>query len=429
MKSLSRLAAIFCATLLSSHATTVDLATTLRLAGGNPIDLELARNQVRQAEAKYAETRMKFFPWFTVGAAYNRLDGNFQDAPGDILDVSKQSYQGRLGLVAELRIGEAIYQSLAAKQRAAAAGHALETTRQTLVAEAATAYFDLLRAQAALQVNEQSKKLASDYESQITAAVSAGIVPEVDQYRAQAQALRNELATRKALEAIQLASARLCEMLRLPDGLDLRGQDAELIPLDYTAPDTPIGEQVRRAFDQRPELRSREALREAAATERQATVTAPLIPDLSLHANAGRLGGGKDGATGNFNGSDDLLVGLGWRIGPGGLFDQARIASADANEMAEGILLEKARLRISREVLEAIARLRSVSSQLTTTRKLLEASEKAYTLCRDRSTSGIGGVVETLRAEEDLNFARLAWFGLTTSYNHAQIALRRATGG
>ncbi len=429
MKKLFLIAILGSLSISNSSAITIDLATTLRLAGGNAIDLELARNQVRLAEAKYAETRMKFFPWFTVGANYRRLDGNTQDTAGTISDVSKQSYQAGLGVVAELRLGEVIYQSLAAKQRAAAAGHAVESARQIVVAEAAACYFDLLRAQAAMQVNEQSKKLASDYENQITSAVSAGIVAEADQYRAQAQALRHELATRKSLEDIQIASARLCEILRLPDGLDLRGQDAELMPLHYMAPETSIGEQVRRAMDHRPELRSREALREAARTDREATVKAPLIPDLWLRANAGGLGGGKNGSTGNFDESSDLAVGLGWRIGPGGLFDKSRIDSAAVSEASEDLLLEKARLRISREVLEAIARVRSLDSRLGTIHKLLEASEKAYQLSLDRGTSGVGGVLETLRAEEDLSFARLAWFEMTADYNKAQIALRRATGG
>jgi outer membrane protein TolC len=412
----------------AGESSTIDLATALRLAGAKPVDLELARNQVRQAEAKYAEARNKFFPWFTVGAGYRRLDGNTQDTPGNISDVSKQSYQAGLGVVAELRLGEAIYQSLAAKQRAAAANHAVESVRQNLLAETSAAYFNLLRAQAALKVSEQSKSLAADYEKQVTAAVAAGVAFEADQYRAQAQALRHEIASRKAFEDIQIASARLCETLRLPNGLDLRGMDSELVPLDYTSPSAALGEQVRRALEKRPELRSREAMLAAARAETDGAVKGPLIPDLSLRANTGGLGGGPDGDTGNFDDSTEFMLGVGWRIGPGGLFDRARVESARAAETSEDILLEKTRLRITREVLEAVARVRSVDARLATVRKLLEATEKAYQLSLDRGTTGIGGVLETLRAEEDLSFARLAWFDLVTEYNKAQIALRRACG-
>jgi outer membrane protein TolC len=424
-----RLLSIIAIAPVLASAETVDLATALRLGGANNLDVELARNTVRQAEAKHAETRSRLFPWFTVGAGYRRLDGNTQDTPGNITDVSKQSYQGGLGVVADVRIGEAIYQSLAAKQRATAASHALESARRNLNAEISAAYFNLLKAQAAMRVNEQSKSLTADYENQVTAAVAAGVAFEADQFRARAQVLRHDLATRKALEDIQLASARLCELLRLPGGLDLRGADHELVPLDFTPPDANLKEMVGRALDRRPELRSREAMLEAARLDTEATVKGPLIPDLSLRANTGGLGGGKNGATGNFDDSSEFIVGLGWRFGPGGIFDSARIASAQSAREQESILLEKTRLRITREVLEAIARVRSIDARLATTRRLLEASEKSWQLSRDRGATGVGGVLETLRAEEDLSFARLAWFELVADYNKAQAELRRACGG
>ena len=418
--------ALFAPALLS--AETIDLATALRLSGANNLDVELAKNTVRQAEAKHAETRNKFFPWFTVGAGYRRLDGNTQDTPGNISDVSKQSYQGGVGVVGEVRIGEAIYQNLSAKQRAMAAGHALESVRRNLYNEVSATYFDLLKAQAAMRVSEQSKSLAADYETQVTAAVAAGVAFEADQYRAQAQSLRHDLATRKALEDIQLASAKLCELLRLPNGLDLRGTDAELVPLDFIKPDTTLSTQVRRALDLRPELRSREAMLEAARLDTEATVKAPLIPDLSLRATTGGLGGGKNGSTGDFDDSSEVIVGIGWRFGPGGIFDHARTATAQTLQDQESVLLEKARLRITREVLEAMAKVRSIDTRLATTHKLLEATEKTYQLSRDRGATGVGGVLETLRAEEDLSFARLAYFDLVAEYNKAQAALRHASG-
>lgn len=426
-----RLIAIAWTVSAMAHAettATIDLATALRLAGANNPDVELARNAVRQAEAKHAEIRNKFFPWFTVGAGYHRLDGNTQDVVGNITSVSKQSYQAGLGVVAELRLGEAIYQSLAARQRTTASRHLLESVRHNLCAEAAAAYFDLLNAQAAMRVNEQAKTLAADYEAQVTAAVAAGIAFEGDQFRAQAQTLRHDLSIRKSLEDIQVASARLCEILRLPNGLNLRGVDNELVPLELSPKDASLSTQVGRALDHRPEIRSREALLEAARLDTEATVKGPLVPTVSLLATGGGLGGGKNNSTGDFDNSSELIFGLGWRFGPGGIFDTARIASARTVQEGESVLLDKTRLLVTREVLEATARVRSADSRLATSRKLLEATEKAYRLSRDRGATGVGGVLEILRAEEDLNFARLAWFELVAGYNKAQADLRRASG-
>lgn len=411
------------------RAETIDLATALRLSGANNLDVELARNRVRQAEAKHAETRNKFFPWFTVGTGYRRVDGNTQDILGDVVDVSKQNYQAGVGVVGEIRFGEAIYQNLAAKQRAVAASHALESMRRSLYADVSTTYFNLLKAQAVMRVSEQSKSLATDYETQVTAAVVAGVAFEADQYRAQAQSLRHDLVTRKALEDIQLASAKLSELLRLPNGLDLRGVDGELVPLDFVFPDATLSSQVSRAFDRRPELRSHEAMLEAARLDTEATVKAAWVPDLSLRANAGGLGGGKNNSTGNFDDSSEIVLGVGWRFGPGGIFDRARTATAQTVLDQESILLEKTRQRITREVIECMAKVRSLDARLATTHQLLAATEKTYQLSRDRGATGVGGVLETLRAEEDLSFARLAYFDLVAEYNKAQAALRLASGG
>ena len=167
---------------------------------------------------------------------------------------------------------------------------------------------------------------------------------------------------------------------------------------------------------------------EAARSDTAAAINGPLVPDLSLRANTGGLGGGKNTSSGNFGGTSEFMLGVGWRIGPGGLFDQARTESAHASEAAAHLLLDKTRLRVSREVIEAMARVRSIDARLATTRKLLELSEKTYHLSRDRGATGVGGVLETLRAEEDLSFARLTWFELVAEYNKAQANLRRALG-
>ena len=128
------------------------------------------------------------------------------------------------------------------------------------------------------------------------------------------------------------------------------------MPLNLSPPTASLGSQVRLALEHRPELRNREALLEAARSDTAAAINGPLVPDLSLRANTGGLGGGKNTRSGNFGGTSEFMLGVGWRIGPGGLFDQARTESAHASEAAAHLLLDKTRLRVSREVIEAMAR-------------------------------------------------------------------------
>lgn len=411
----------------SSLAETIDLSTALRLGGTQNLDLQLIRNSIRQAQASHAESQKKFFPWITTGIEYRRHDGNIQDVIGEVSEVNKQSYQAGAAIVGELRLGEAIYQSLAAKQRVTASRYALAAANRNLAADITAAYFDLLKAQATASVCQQSKQLSAQFLSQISAAVTAGIAFEADQYRAQIQSLRHDLSIRKAQEDIDLASSRLANLLSLPATTHLRGVDAQLVPIHLIDPNSSLSQLIHSALDHRPELRSREAMLAAAQANSDLTTKGALIPNLSLRASSGGLGGGRNHQTGNFDDSSELVLGIGWRIGAGGLFDQSRIESSLAAEQSEKILLEKTRQRITREVIDSLSRLRSIQHRLQTAKSLLDASEKAYQLSLQRNTTGVGNVLETLRSEEDLSFSRLLWFDLVAEYNKSQSTLHLAT--
>lgn len=406
----------------------INLATALRLAGANHLDIEAARVSLQTARAQYADTRRKFFPWLSVGTSYHRTAGNLQDIPGNVTEESKNNYQAGIGVAAELRIGEVIYQNLSAKQRARAAEHQVDAAKNLSTAQVTQAYFRLLRAQASLQVSQQSRVLAGDYETQLAAAVKAGVAFEADQLRAQVQTFRHDLMIRKTQEDVETASAKLCEMLRLPNGLSLRGDTGELTPLTYVSADATLTSLVTTALNQRPELRSREAMLAAAKTDAEGTRKAPYYPDLTVRGFVGGFGGGFNSHTGNFDDTADGVIGLGWRIGPGGLFDSQRSATANSLADQESVLVEKTRQRITREVLESVAAARSLRDRRAIAEKLLASAEKAYALTRERGKQGIGGVMETLRSEEDLSFARLAYFDLITESNIAQIQLRYALG-
>ncbi len=406
----------------------INLATALRLAGANHLDIEAARVSLQTARAQYADTRRKFFPWLSVGTSYHRTAGNLQDIPGNVTEESKNNYQAGISVAAELRIGEAIYRNLSAKQRAKAAEHQVDAARNQSVAQVTQAYFRLLRAQASLQVSQQSRVLAGDYETQLAAAVKAGVAFEADQLRAQVQTFRHDLMIRKTQEDVETASAKLCEMLQLPNGLSLRGDTGELTPLTYVSPDASLSSLVTTALNQRPELRSREAMLAAAKTDAEGTRKAPYYPDLTLRGFVGGFGGGFNSSTGNFDDTADGVIGLGWRVGSGGLFDTQRSTTANSLADQETVLVEKTRQRITREVLESVSSTRSLRDRRAIAEKLLASAEKAYALTRERGKQGIGGVMETLRSEEDLSFARLAYFDLITESNIAQTQLRYALG-
>jgi len=115
----------------------IDLPTTLRLAGAQNLDVQIARERLTEAKANHAAAVAQFFPWISPSFVYRQHDDKLQDSPGNIIDVHKYSYEPGALLAARVDIGDALYKSLAAKQLVKAADNALEAQRQDSIITAA----------------------------------------------------------------------------------------------------------------------------------------------------------------------------------------------------------------------------------------------------------------------------------------------------
>ena len=125
----------------------IDLPTALRLAGAQNLDIQLAQERLREAQANRQSALEQFFPWISAGAAYHRRDGVAQAVPaGTISDAHFQSYNPGAAVTAQMDLGDAIYKSLAAKQLVKASDQALEAQRQDSMLSAAQGYFELAKA-------------------------------------------------------------------------------------------------------------------------------------------------------------------------------------------------------------------------------------------------------------------------------------------
>ena len=186
---------------------------------------------------------------------------------------------------------------------------------------------------------------------------------------------------------------------------------------------------LTRALVSRPELKQGQALAEAARDNKNGTVYGPLIPSIGAQAFGGGLGGGRNGDTGNFGPQEDYAIGIGWRIGPGGLLDFSRQRSAKARLSSARIGTEKIRDEISRQVVEAFNRLQSQADQISTARRGLAAADEALRLARQRQEFAVGVVLENILAEQDLTRARTDYLLAIAEYNKSQYALSKAVGG
>ncbi len=406
----------------------INLASALRLAGAQNLDVKLAGEKVALAEAEHRLARQQFFPWLTVGAGWRGHQENIQTVDGLVIDAEKSALDLGAAIKAQVDLGEAYYRNLAARQLVKAATHASEAQRQDSVHAAALAYFDLVRAHANVDVSAESVRITQDYGTQVKRAVEAGIGFAGDAYRIETQLEANRLAEQQARETRRIAAARLAQILHLDPAIELVPAETSPLPLEIESAAAPLDRFVQRALAQRPELRMSEAQREAARQARDGAKYAPLVPSVVGQYSYGGLAGGRGNEISNFGETSDYGLGLSWRIGPGGLFDRGRIEANESRLRSAVLEGEKLRDEIVRQVVDSYTRVRSLREQMAMARRALTSGQKTLELSKDRKEFGVGVVAETIQSEQDLTRARRDYFGAVAEYDKAQFTLRRSIG-
>ncbi|MDE3067468.1 MAG: TolC family protein [Verrucomicrobiota bacterium] len=408
----------------------IDLPTALRLAGAQSLDVRIARDQLKEAQANRASALENFFPWLAPGVAYHRRDGVAQAVPaGTISDARFQSYAPGATVTAQVDLGDAIYTSLAARQLAAAASHSFDAQRQDAVLAAAQGYFDLAKAKALVGAAGETLRIAQNYQNQLQEAVAAGIAFKGDELRAQTETEHDQLLLRRAAEQQRVAAARLAQILHLDATVELVPKESDLAPLALVETNAALDTLARQALRNRPELQQGRALTLAARDAKNGATYGPLVPTIGAQYFGGALGGGPDSGSDNLGPESDLFAGVSWRIGPGGLFDFGKIHSSRARLDAARAEEEKIHDQILREVVEARTRADSLLDQLATAQTNLATADETLRLTQQRKEFGVGVVLENIQAQQELARARADYLNIVAEYDKAEYGLSRAIGG
>jgi outer membrane protein TolC len=408
----------------------IDLPTALRLAGAQNLDVQIARERLREAEANRASALEQFFPWVSPGVGYHRRDGVAQAVPSGIIsDAHYQSYAPGATLTAQVALGDAIYNSLASRQLVKASDQGLEAQRQDSAFNAARAYFDLAKAKALIEVVKETLRISQDYQQQLHTAVASGIAFKGDELRVQTQGKQIEISLRQAFEQQRQSGVALALLLHLDPKLELVSLETGLAQLTLFEPESPLDSLVARALVSRPELKQSQAMLVAADDANQGAIYGPLIPSIGAQVFGGGLGGGPDGGPSNFGAAGDYTVGLSWRIGPGGLFDSGRVHATQARLAVSKLSEEKIKDVIASEVVSSLVRVQSLRDQIGLVQANLASANETLRLTRERKQFGVGVVVEDIQAQQDLERARSDYVRVIADYNTAQFSLSRAVGG
>lgn len=409
-------------------AQRIDLATVLRLAGINNLDIAAARAVERQATAANDAATLRFFPYLTVGQTYARRTGLDQQTSGAMLDVYRQLYRRGAAVAVGVDLGDAVFGKLAARQLQQAAQHSVEAQRNVTLLAAADAYFDLVNAAATVGIDQEAVRISSGYQNQLERAVNIGLTNRSDALRVAVQTRQAEVELRGARAAERTAAAALATVLHLDPTIEWVPAERLVVPPAIVPLEQPVEALVRGALMRRPELKASEAAVAAAEHERTAAKYGPLIPTLSAASTYAGTSGGPNGKLSPYQATHDDVVGLSWRFGPGGLFDFSRTEAANATLDRRTVADEKLRQGISQQVVDAFTAAEAARDQMRLARDGVQLAERSLNLSMQRKEFGVYAVIEVIQAQQDLTRARNSYASAMARYAKAQYGLAQATG-
>jgi outer membrane protein TolC len=253
----------------------IDLAGTLRRAGGRNLDIAIARQQVLRAVADLKAARALCLPSLFLGPTWYREDGQIQSITGQVITADRSSlFVGGLAtgansypsnppgsgfppmtaLSSVLRFSDAILMPRAARHTLAASPADTRTATNQALLAATEAHFELLWASGLLAIAREAS--ANDFAlAEITntyARTGAGI--EADHQRILTELNRRRSLIADAVGQLEVTSAELVRMLVLdPDQVLAPVEAAELV-MRLLPEEAPLDAMIVQGLHARPEL-------------------------------------------------------------------------------------------------------------------------------------------------------------------------------
>ncbi len=427
----------------SSDRYPIDLASALQLAGANNLQIALARERIRQAQARLQGAEYQWLPSLNLGVGYTRHDGRIQDTRGEILDTSRSAvYVGggpTLGpapltgpagpnprLFQGLPHADVIFAPLAERQQVQAVNAARASTFNDTLLEVASSYLDLVFAQSEVTIADEAVNNAKELERLVDSRVRAGTAPPADGLRAEAERAERERQQFQAEEAVRVASAELVRLLRLDPAVTLFPQEGEPAPVSLVEADTPLPNLLAEGIASRPEMAEHQALVAATIERLRQEQWRPWFPTFQVGVSAGGFGGGEDSFFGNFGDRTDFDALLVWELRNLGFGNRALQRERASLNAQASLSAEQIRDNIASQIARAYYRVRFRQRQIEASRAQVKAAAEAVPLNFKGITGGDLRAIEGLQSIQTLAFARSQYLAAVIDYNRAQFQLLHA---
>ncbi len=412
----------------------IDLPTVLRLVDVNSPTVGFARARVAEAQARVAQAEVQWLPNLTVGAAYNRFDGQTQNQRGEVFGVSRANLFYGGGPALTLNVADALYGPLVARRVRAAVQFQEVAATITAEQDAAAAYLDLVQLHAQLEINADTLARAEELLKGAENAKAATLDRTAgDVNRAKTEVLFRRTERLDLESKAAAVSARLGRLLYLQPNVKLVPADLTVAPLTLIDPARTLDDLLATALDTRPDLAAgREAIAAAWERVRQAR-REPFIPKVAVQNQTGSFGGGVNADLADFNARNALSVQLFWEVRNLGFGNRAGVAERRAAVDQARYQLAESQARAAAEVVEAAQTAAAKFEAIGPAEEAVKEATELYRINKSGTQNVVGAnnlfdALRPLQAIQALNTARLNYLSAVMDHNRAQLRLLAAVG-
>ncbi|HSF29881.1 MAG TPA: TolC family protein [Candidatus Tectomicrobia bacterium] len=419
--------------LLSPDLPVMTLDQLIQIGLDNQPRIRSAQAAREGADARVGIARSAYFPIVGTTFGYNRQTSNqpggINPATGNVSlrrvsgdSVNRQDFTARLSQnVFDSFRRESRLQS--AREDQQAAEFDLSTTRQDVVLNVQSAYYNYILARRLVDVNQEAVRRNIQVLERARGFFEVGTRPKIDVTRAQVDLANAELALVRARNSMAVGFAALNNAIGVPEHPLYRVPEELEIPPESLKPEelmTTLEESSRIALENRTELRAlRARIRSAEADLTLAK--RDFFPSLSADANW------------NYRGQE-LPYAPNWVVGATltvpvlnpPLFSQvdeaaANLASAQASEeiTAQNIVLEVQQSFV--DLVAARERIRTAEVLLTQARENLDLAQGRYQV-------GVGPLIDVTDAELALTQAESENIQAIVDFKLSEARLQKAMG-
>lgn len=417
------------------------LSDVIGLAEQQNPNVILARERINEAYARVDRADALWLPSLRAGLNYNHHEGAIQDVAGRVFNTTRSSLYGGMGanavgagspavpgLIAQFHLTDAIFQPRAAAHQAASRQYGAAAVRNDILRDTAVAYLELIRSERSLAIAAEALDNTQKLTDLTRQYAQAGEGLQSDHERMEAELALRQDRLISAEEDVQVASARLAQLLHANPACQIVSGEPMVVPLSILLLDKPPAEFVAMGLSRRPELAEHQHLVCEAVERMKREKFAPLIPSVLLGVSYGGMGGSIGSSIRNTDDRLDADAVAYWEIRNLGLGERA--ARDEASSLVRQAQWRQVALldRIAREVSEAHSQVSQRERRVERARAAIQAAEKSYALNLQRIENVQGLPIEVLQAIQALATARQTYLNAVIDYNIAQFQLCRAVG-